>query len=269
VNRMVVHQSLVHPRDPLELTELLPGTGWNSLGLHVGAAEEVEHWWSGGTGERSLARLVELLLETRVTVLDVGRVLLDGPLPADDVHAAHGRVLDLGARFGAQFVTARFGAPGTPAGRSLAERVDLFGQLADQARPYRLRPLLAPVPAARLDLLADAVSVVAPSRGGVVLDVAATSTTAEEVEEAVELAWEHLGYVRLSARLVESAAGSAPGSTAGLLRTLPPHVPVALGGDDSQGLLADDPVPPLRRLHTVVDEMLEHPRARSRRLGGG
>jgi hypothetical protein len=245
VNRMVVHQSVVHPRDPLELTELLPGTGWDSLGLHVGAAEEVEHWWSGGTGERNLARLVDLLLETRVTVLDVGRVRLDGPLPPDDVHA-------------------RFGAPSTPAGRSLAERADVFGQLADQARPYRLRPLLAPVPADRPDLLADAVAVVAPSRGGLVLDVAATSATAEQVEEAVELVWEHLGYVRLSARAVE-AAGEAG---AGLLATLPPHVPVALGGEDSQGLLAEDPVPRLRSLHTLVDRMLEHPRARARRLGG-
>jgi hypothetical protein len=258
---MVVHQSVVHPRGPLELTELLPGTGWDSVGLHVGATEEVEHWWSGGTGERNLARLVELLLETRVTVLDVGRVRLDGPLPADDVHARHGRVLDLGARFGARFVTARFGAS-EPA--DLTERADLFGQLAAQARPYRLRPLLAPVPADRLDLLADAVAVVAPSRGGVVLDVAATSTTAEQVEEAVELAWEHLGYVRVSARQVESAGDAA----AGLLRTLPPHVPVALGGDDSQGLLAEDPAPRLRRLHTLVDAMLEHPRARARRLGG-
>jgi hypothetical protein len=263
VNRLVVHQSVVHPRDPLELTELLPGTGWDSLGLHVGAAEEVEHWWSGGTGERNLARLVDLLLQTRVTVLDVGRVRLDGPLPADDVHAGHGRVLDLGARFGAQFVTARFGAPSTPAGRTPAERVDLFGQLADQARPYRLRPLLAPVPAERLDLLADAVAVVAPSHGGLVLDVAATSTTAEQVEEAVELVWEHLGYVRLSARMVEAAGEDA----AGLLATLAPHVPVALGGDDSQGLLSDDPATRLRRLHTLVDGMLEHPRARARRLG--
>jgi hypothetical protein len=264
VNRMVVHSSVVHPRDPLELTELLPGTGWDSVGLHVGAAEEVEHWWSGGTGERNLARLVDLLLQTRVTVLDVGRVRLDGPLPADDVHAAHGRVLDLGARFGAQFVTARFGAPSSPAGRSLAERADLFGQLAEQARPYRLRPLLAPVPAERLDLLADAVAVVAPSRGGLVLDVAATSTTADQVEEAVELVWEHLGYVRLSARMVQAAGEHA----AGLLATLAPHVPVALGGDDSQGLLADSPAERLRELHALVDQMLEHPRARARRLGG-
>ncbi len=75
-NRLAVHQSLVHPRDALELTGALPGTGRHSVGLHVGGTAEVEPWWHGGAGERNLARLVAPLLETRVTVLDVGRVLL-------------------------------------------------------------------------------------------------------------------------------------------------------------------------------------------------
>ena len=35
-----------------------------------------------------------------------------------------------------------------------------------------------------------------------------------------------------------------------------------------QALLAEDPAPRLRRLHALVDEMLEHPRARARRTGG-
>ncbi len=39
-------------------------------------------------------------------------------------------------------------------------------------------------------------------------------------------------------------------------------------GDDSQGLLADSPAERLRELHTLVDQMLEHPRARARRLRG-
>ncbi|SDY78043.1 hypothetical protein SAMN05661080_04588 [Modestobacter sp. DSM 44400] len=262
MNRMAVHQSVVHPLDPVDLVELLPSTGWDSIGLHVGAVEEVEQWWSGGAGERHLARLIDLLLETRVSVLDVGRVQLDGPLPRDDVHAFHGRVLDLGARFGAQFVTARFGAPGWPAGRSLAERVDVFGQLAEQARPFRLRPLLAPVPVTRPDLVADAVSVVAPSRGGLVLDVQVSDTSPAEVEAAVDSVLEHLGYIRLSARQVAASGELA----AGLLATLPPHVPVAIGGDDSLGLVVADHRPRLVALHEVVDRMLEHPRARARRL---
>jgi hypothetical protein len=264
VNRLAVHQSVVHPHDALELTELLPATGWDSVGLHVGAAEEVEHWWSGGAGQRNLARLVDLLLQTRVTVLDVGRVQLDGDLRPDPVHAGHGRVLDLGARFGARYVTARFAAPDSPAGRSLAERVDLFGRLADEARTYRLRPLLAPVPVDRPDLLADALAVVGPSHGGIVLDIPVRATTPIAVEEAVDTAWEHLGYVRLSARQAEDAGEDA----AGLLATLPPHVPVAIGGDDSLGLLGDDPLRRLQGLRGVVDRMLEHPLAREKRLGG-
>lgn len=265
MNRLAVHQSVVHPRDALELTELLPGTGWHSVGLHVGATEEVERWWSGGAGQRNLAGLVDLLLRNRVTVLDVGRVQLDrapaGPDPSDEER----RVLDLGARFGAQYVTARFGATGSAPDPGLAERTELFGRLAERARPYRLRPLLAPVPVDRPDLLEEAVAIVGPGRGGLVLDVPVATSTADQVEDAVVSVWEHLGYVRLSARQTEEAGEAA----AGLLATLPPHVPVALGGDDSLGLLADSPADRLRELHRVVDRMLEHPVARERRLQAG
>jgi hypothetical protein len=264
VNRLAVHQSVVHPRSPVELTELLAGTGWDSIGLHVGAVAEVEPWWSGGAGERNLQRLVDELLETRVTVLDVGRVQLGGSLPDDHVHATHGRVLDLGARFGARHVTARFG-PDAAAEQALAEQVDVFGRLVEQARPYRLLPLLAPLPVDRPDLLAGAAAVVRPSGGGVVLDVPVDSCSPAEVEAAVDVLGESLGYVRLSARQVERAGAA----TAGLLATLPPHVPVALGGDDSVGVLTDDPTTRLHRLHGLVDEMLEHPRARARRLAAG
>ncbi|MCZ2805200.1 hypothetical protein O2W18_08810 [Modestobacter sp. VKM Ac-2983] len=264
MNRLAVHQSVVHPRDPAELAELLAGSGWDSIGLHVGAVAEVEPWWSGGAGERNLLRLVDELLETRVTVLDVGRVQLGGTLPDDHVHAAHGRVLDLGARFGARYVTARFSADDA-AGRRVAERVEVFGRLVEQARPYRLLPLLAPLPVDRPDLLADAAAVVGPSGGGVVLDVPVGSCAPGEVEAAVDVLGETLGYVRVSARQVEHAGETV----AGLLATLPPHVPVALGGDDSVGLLTDDPVARLHHLHGLVDQMLEHPRARARRLGAG
>jgi hypothetical protein len=246
----------------MELVELLPGTGWDSVGLHVGAAEEVEQWWSGGTVQRNLALLVDLLLEYRVTVLDVGRVRLDELAGSGGVPENVRRVLDLGARFGAQYVTARFGAHDSPAARTLDERTERFGRLAEHARPYRLRPLVAPVPVDRPELLADAVAVVAPSAGGLVLDIPVATAGPEQVEEAIVTVWEHLGYVRLSARQTEDAGESA----AGLLATLPPHVPVALGGDDSAGLLAENPAEKLRQLHTAVDRMLEHPLAAARRL---
>ena len=263
--RLAVHQSLVHPLTPLDLIDLVRATGWDSVGLRVGAADEIEGWWSGGAGERLLAATVDRLLETRVTVLDVGRVILRTPLRRDDVHRAHGRVLDFGARLGAHFVTARFSPPADRQGVAAPDRADLFAQLAEQARPYRLRPLLSSVPADRSDLLEDALAVVAPSGGGIVLDVPVVGTDPEVVSASVTDAWEHLGCVRIDAAALERAGEAA----AGLLAVLPPHVPVVIGGDSALGLLDGDRADRLTRLRMLVDRMLEHPRAKVAREAAG
>jgi hypothetical protein len=260
MNRLAVHQSLVHPLTPLQLIDLLRETGWDSLGLHIGAVDETEPWWVGGAGEQLLAATVDRLLETRVTVLDVGRVRLGASLERDDVHRAHGRVLDFGARLGAQFVTTRFeDGPGKPP--TTAERAARFTQLAEQARPFRLRPLLSSVPADRPDLLDEAVAVVQPCGGGIVLDVPVLGVDPDVVSAAVTDLWENLGYVRVNARALEQAGEAA----AGQLAVLPPHVPVVIGGDDGLGLLDADRRDRLVRLRTDVDRMLEHPRARALR----
>lgn len=261
MNRLAVHQSLVHPLDPLQLTDLLQASGWDSMGLHIGAVAETQHWWEGGAGEHLLLATVERLLETRVTMLDVGRIVLTPPLDRDDFHRAHGRVLEFGGRLGAQFVTARFPTEAGPTGRDEKERADLFARLAEQARPYRLRPLLASVPADRLDLVEDAVRVVAPTGGGVVLDVPVEGADPDDVAEALVELWEHLGYVRVDARALERVGDAA----AGQLAELPPHVPVVLGGDDGLGLIDRDRLDRLVRLRRLVDGMLEHPRARAAR----
>ncbi|RZU31972.1 hypothetical protein [Blastococcus saxobsidens] len=257
MNRLAVHQSLVHPLTPLETIDELVPTGWDSMGLHVGAVPETEAWWSGGAGTQLLAATIDRLLETRTTVLDVGRVVLSGHLGRDDVHRAHGRVLDFGARLGAQFLTARF-AEGAG---DLAQRTEGFAELAEQARPFRIRPLLSSVRADRPEALEEAVAVVAPSGGGVVLDVPVVGVDEESVSAAVTDLWEHLGYVRVDARALEAAGEAA----AGQLAVLPPHVPVVIGGDDALGLLDSDRRARLARLRVLVDRMLEHPRAREAR----
>jgi hypothetical protein len=260
VNRLAVHQSLVHPLDPLQLIELLRASGWDSMGLHIGAVAETEDWWVGGAGEHLMVATVDRLLESRVTVLDVGRVVLTPPLERDDLHHAHGRVLDFGARLGAQFVTARFPSADLDA-LDRRSRAGLFARLADQARPYRLRPLLASVPADRADLIEEAVGVVAPTGGGIVLDVPVERVAPAVVAEALTDLWEHLGYVRVDARALEEVGEAA----AGQLAELPPHVPVVIGGDDGLGLLDGDRLARLVRLRTLVDRMLEHPFARAAR----
>ena len=260
VNRLAVHQSLVHPLDPLQSIDLLGAAGWDSIGVHIGAVPETEQWWVGGAGERLIAATVQRLLQTRVTMLDVGRVVLAPPLERDDLHRGHGRVLEFGARLGAQFVTARFPSD-DPGAFGRAVRADLFARLADQARPYRLRPLLASIPADRPDLFEDAVAIVELCGGGVVLDVPVARVDADVVAEAFTELWEHLGYVRVDARALEHVGEGA----AGLLAELPPHIPVVIGGDEGLGLLDHDRLDRLVRLRTLVDRMLEHPVARAAR----
>jgi hypothetical protein len=260
--------AVVHPHDPLELTELLPGTGWDSLGLHVGATEEVEHWWSGGSGERNLARLVDLLLQTRVTVLDVGRVPLGPELCVVDIGHPYGRVLEVGTRLGAQFVTVRAGSP-RPDGTA-DDPAEFFARLADLAGRYHLRPLLSLTAGTAVATLEQALAVVDGTGGGVVLDVVPGRDTAAEVDETVVELGERLGYVRVSARALAHTA--APG----LLATLPPQVPVAIGGapEGTSGPADEAAEPPpvdrdahvtrVRALRAGIDAMLRHPQSAGR-----
>ena len=257
--RLSVHQSLLHPRSPVETVDLARDAGWDSVGLHIGAVEEAEPWWSGGAGQRLLAATIDRLLETRVTVLDVGRVVLRAPDESQAVRDVHHRVLDFGARLGAQFVTVRFAGADGAAHLSTAERATRFAAFADQARPYRMRPLLSSIPVDRPDLFAEAATVVQLCGGGLVLDVPVHSSSEDPVSEAIAELWEYIGYVRVDARMLEVDGEEA----AGQLAVLPPHVPVVIGGDDGLGLLAEDPLRRLERLRVLVDHMLEHPRARA------
>src|SRR5690242_4896276 len=195
VNRIAVHQSIVHPFDPVGLVRLAERAGIDSVGLHVATTPEVETWWVKGIGAAMLRDLVAALLAARVTVLDVGRVRLGPELRVWDGQHAYARALELGVRLGAQFVTARAdaGVADDPA--------ELFAVLDELAGRYRLRPLLAVVAGTPAATPPAAAAIVEGTRGGIVL----------------------VGYVRVPAH--ELGAATAPG----LLATLPPQVPVVIG----------------------------------------
>jgi hypothetical protein len=254
VNRIALHQSTVHPLDPLALVEVAQGARIDSIGLRVAAVDEVQQWWGKGIGSQMLHDLVPALLSSRVTVLDVGRVVLGPELHTVDSRHAYTRALELGTRLGAQFVTARAAAGSTE------DQAELFGLLAALAAPYRLRPLITVVPGSPVDSIGRALDVVAGTTGGVVLDVSPQRHTAADVDEAVVELGDALGYIRVPARELEGRR--APG----LLATLPPQVAVAIGatatGDPEPGaVVRDDHVARISTLRAAVDEMLRHPRA--------
>ena len=62
MNRIALHQSTVHPLDPVALVEVARGAGLDSIGLRVAAVADVEPWWSRGIGSPMLPDLIEALL---------------------------------------------------------------------------------------------------------------------------------------------------------------------------------------------------------------
>jgi sugar phosphate isomerase/epimerase len=253
VNRIAVHQSIVHPLDPVGLVQVAERADIDSVGLHVASVEEVEPWWVKGIGSEMLRELVSALLASRVTVLDVGRVRLGPELRVWDGRHAYARALELGVRLGAQFVTARAAADVDE------DPAELFAVLDELAARYRLRPLLAVVPGTPAATLATAAAIVDGTRGGIVLDVSPHNSSPTDVEEAVVELGEKLGYVRVPARELDTDP------TPGLLATLPPQVPVAIG-DSASAPVADgqpgaDPLTLLTAWRAAVDVLLRHPQA--------
>lgn len=262
MNRIALHQSTVHPLDPVALVEVARGAGLDSIGLRVAAAgvegADVEPWWSRGIGSPMLPHLVDALLAHRVTVLDVGRVPLGPELCVVDIGHPYGRVLELGTRLGAQFVTVRAGAP-------TDDPAEFFGRLAELAARYHLRPLLSPAAGTAVATLDQAATTVAGTGGGVVLDVVPGRDDPAVVDEAVVELGDLLGYVRVPARALEQT------TTPGLLATLPPQVPVAIGGSSGPAAAplpagTDLPAHVARAtaLRAAVDTLLRHPQAASR-----
>lgn len=266
MNRIALHQSTVHPLDPVALVEVARGAGLDSIGLRVAAVADVEPWWSRGIGSPMLPDLIEALLTHRVTVLDVGRVPLGPELCVMDIGHPYGRVLEVGTRLGAQFVTVRAGAPAD-------DPAEFFARLAELAARYHLRPLLSPAAGTAVATLEQAVAAVGDTGGGVVVDVVPGRDDPTTVDETVVELGSLLGYVRVPVHALTHTA--APG----LLATLPPQVPVAIGTGKSvaSGASASSsrPTPPapegdldvpghISRAHALraaVDAMLRHPHA--------
>ncbi|WP_433799264.1 hypothetical protein [Actinomycetospora sp. CA-084318] len=252
MNRVAVHHSVLDPADPVACVLAARAGGLDAVGLHVAAAPEAERAWGHGAGMPLLAALVDVLLVTRVTTLDVGRIDLGEPVTgaADDPRR---RTLDLGARLGAQFVTVR-AADGDPG--------DALAELAGQAAAFRVRPLLVPSDGTSVR---DALAAAAGTSAGVVLDVAPWTADPEEVAELVVEAGDALGYVRVPADQLAPDMGSATS----LLATLPPWVPVVIGAP-REPLSARDPADPtaparagafLAACRAGIDRLLVHPRA--------
>jgi sugar phosphate isomerase/epimerase len=255
MNRLAIHESAAADLSPTELVDVAQAAGFDSIGLKVAHSAGADRWWTKGAGSAQLRTTVEHLLVNRVSVLDVGRVELGGPANEESYRS----VLDLASRFGARYVT----ASGVPSEAQLTSVTEQFGALVADCDDYQLIPLLVAVPGTEVTTTAAALDIVRAAGGGVVLTVS-TSSSALEIEAEVLEAANHLGYLRLLAQDLDQ---STEDGSAGLLATVPVHVPIAVGslGDYS----ADDLAARASRWSRLIDRMLEHPLARAHRLRSG
>lgn len=253
MNRLAIHESAAAGLSPTQLVDVAQQSGFTSVGLKVAHSAGADRWWSKGAGSAELPSVVEHLLTRRISVLDVGRIELGG---AEDAESYRG-VLDLAERFGARYVTA--GGVTTGVVRPVAEQ---FAKLVGDSDDYLLIPLLVAAPETDVTTTAQALDIVKSTGGGVVV-TASTSQSALDIEEQVLTAGNHLGYLRLLAEELDAAGDD---EFAGLLATVPAHVPIAVGSLTPAPGPAGDLAARAARWSVLIDRMLEHPLARAARL---
>ena len=260
MNRTVIQESAAAELSPTELVDLALQTGFDSIGLKVAHSRGADLWWRKGAGSAELGSMVEHLLTNRVSVLDVGRIELGGS-PNDESYRG---VLDLSSRLGARYVTA--GAVDN--GQQVTPLQEEFGRLVADCDDYQLIPLLVGAAGTSVTTTTQALEIVRELGGAVVLTVS-TNQTAFEIEAQVLEAGNHLGYLRLLAEELDTVTED---DVAGLLATVPVHVPVAVGSLGDTSVPEPGPAVLATRAHRwsrLIDRMLEHPLARAHRLATG
>ena len=254
MNRLALHESAAPGLPPHELIGIAQASGFDSVGLRVAHSVGADRWWVKGAGAEELRAMVDRLLVTRVSVLDVGRAELH---PAGD--EATESVLDLASRLGARYVTV---VPGADVDRSEVTR--LFTDVVGRADPYGLIPLLVPAPDTAVATVHEATDVARAAGGGVLMNLSMTLST-EEIEDTMLRAGNRLGYLRVHGEELDAVAEA---ELAGKLATVPVHVPIAVGSGTPAAATPDDLAARAARWRLLIDRMLEHPRARADREAG-
>jgi hypothetical protein len=245
---IALHQSTVHPMDPVRLVAVAREAGVGAIGLRVTAADDDRHWWSKGLGSAVLHDLIAALPAAGVGVLDIGRVELGPELTVFDGRHGYVRALDVGVRLGARHVTVRAGD---------GDAREQFAILAELAGRYGIRPLLTAVPGTAVDSIEEAADIARTAGGGVLLDVS-PQAEAGAVADAIAKLGDVLTTVRVPARELETAP-----ERPGLLAALPAGVDVAIGAahtgnpaPDEPGPIDADHVARIARLRAAVETML-------------
>jgi sugar phosphate isomerase/epimerase len=224
---------------PPELVTVSAAAGFGAVGLRVSPATADERPWPMAPGSAMLAETVRRLADTGIAVLDVEAIRLQpwprrsGPRPAEFTP-----VLEAAAELDARFVNAICEDP------DLARLSDEFGRLAEEARPYAVRPVIEFMAYRTVRTLDAAVAIAAGSGGGILIDALHVQRCGVGLDAVRAVDPGLVGYVQLcdaplatpageGAEIAEARGGRLlPGDgelpLLELLAALPEEIPVAV-----------------------------------------
>jgi sugar phosphate isomerase/epimerase len=150
---------------PPEFVTVSAAAGFGAVGLRVSPATDDERPWPMTPGSAMLAETALRLADTGIAVLDVEAIRLrPWSRPSRPRPAEFTPVLEAAAELGARFVNAICEDP------DLARLSDEFARLAEEARPYAVRPVIEFMAYRTVRTLGDATAIAAGSGGGILID---------------------------------------------------------------------------------------------------
>ena len=246
---------------PPDLVTVAAQAGFDAVGLRIFPATDEERPWPMAPGSPMLAETVLRCADTGITVLDAEAVRL-GPAPAD-----FAPFLDAAAQLGARYVNAI--CDDTDPGRL----ADEFARLAEQARPYEIRPVIEFMAYRSVRTLAGATAVAAGSGGGILVDALHVQRCGVSLDALRRVDPGLVSYVQLcdaplaapadpvgEARSARLLPGDGELPIAELLAALPEGVPVAV--EAPQASAAAHPASFAKRARQALESVLTQSKER-------
>lgn len=246
---------------PPDLVTVAAHAGFDAVGLRIAPATDGERPWPMTPGSAMLTETAARCADTGITVLDVEAVRI-GPW-----HTDFAPFLDAAAFLGARYVNA------ICCGEDLARLTDEFARLADEARPYGLRPVVEFMAYRRVRTLAEAITVAGGSGGGILIDALHVQRCGVSLDALRGVDPGLVSYVQLcdaplaapadqvaEARTARLLPGEGELPLTGLLAALPDGVPVAV--EAPQAGAAAAPAAFAARTRRALDSVLTQSKER-------
>lgn len=269
---------------PPDWVSLAHEAGFDGVGIRVAAASPAEAPWPMQPGSPMLAETSHCIDDTGIRVLDVEIIRLTPETRPEN----HRTLFEVGAQLGASFINVIADDPDFSRAR------DTFAALAAEARPFGLRPVLEAMAYSRVRSLAEAVSIVEGSGGGVTIDplhlqrFGGDPQQLRSIDPALLLYYQlcdaplappsplprpkrlprgqplDIDDLALEARAARLLPGEGELPLEEIVAAMPPHIPISIEAPNQLLFEQIGPQEFARRARRSVDRFLGSPRAAPR-----